>query len=60
MRKLIDFFERKKIIVPSAAAFMTALSLLTVVHKLEFATGYFAGVMSAIALVIYMDEEEPT
>ena len=60
MRKIFDCLERKKIVVPSAAAFMTALSLLTVVHKLEFATGYFAGVMSAIAIVIYFDEEEST
>ena len=60
MKKLIDLLDRERFVVPSAAAFMTGFSLLTVVHKLEFATGYFAGMMSALAIMIYFDEEEST
>lgn len=56
MKKLFELIDRERFVVPSAAAFMTGFSLLTVPHIGEFATGFFNGMMFLLAVLIYDDE----
>ena len=60
MKKILDYIDEDtmKLIAAIAAIAYTAINLMLAVDTGAFYSHYFAGVMSAIALVIIFEDEE--